>query len=41
MYSMLFGTLLTIAFLWLAHRRGTMVPRQRAERVSTLATLAR
>ncbi|WP_326590876.1 CPBP family intramembrane glutamic endopeptidase [Streptomyces brevispora] len=40
-YSMLFGTLLTIAFLWLAHRRGTMVPRQRAERVSTLATLAR
>lgn len=40
-YSMLFGALLTAAFLWLARRRGTIVPRQRAERVSALAILAR
>ncbi|WP_030831282.1 CPBP family intramembrane glutamic endopeptidase [Streptomyces hygroscopicus] len=40
-YSVLFGALLTIAFLWLARRRGHIVPRQRAERVNALATLAR
>ncbi|TWV34528.1 CPBP family intramembrane metalloprotease [Streptomyces misionensis] len=40
-YSVLFGALLTVAFLWLAHRRGHIVPRQRAERVDALATLAR
>ncbi|SEB77226.1 hypothetical protein SAMN04490357_0351 [Streptomyces misionensis] len=40
-YSVLFGALLTVAFLWLAHRRGHIVPRQRAERVNALATLAR
>ncbi|MFF8596682.1 CPBP family intramembrane glutamic endopeptidase [Streptomyces sp. NPDC015220] len=40
-YSMLFGALLTVAFLWPAGRRGNIVPRRRAERVNTLATLAR
>ncbi|MFF4378292.1 CPBP family intramembrane glutamic endopeptidase [Kitasatospora sp. NPDC001547] len=40
-YAMLFGTLLTVAFLWLARRRGHIVPRQRVERVKALATLAR
>ncbi|MFD7719514.1 CPBP family intramembrane glutamic endopeptidase [Streptomyces sp. NPDC059814] len=27
-YSVLFGVLLTIAFMWLAHRRGNLVPRR-------------
>nr|BFD81750.1 type II CAAX endopeptidase family protein [Streptomyces sp. Xyl84] len=40
-YSVVFGALLTIVFLWLAHRRGTIVPRRRTERVDALATLAR
>ncbi|MEW2625612.1 CPBP family intramembrane glutamic endopeptidase [Streptomyces sp. NPDC048106] len=40
-YSVLFGALLMVAFLWLAHRRGHIVPRQRAERVNALATLTR
>ncbi|AEW99907.1 CPBP family intramembrane glutamic endopeptidase [Streptantibioticus cattleyicolor] len=40
-YAMLFGALLTVAFLWLARRRGHIVPRQRAGRVDALATLAR
>ncbi|MET9148053.1 CPBP family intramembrane glutamic endopeptidase [Streptomyces sp. NPDC057197] len=40
-YAMLSGALLTVAFLWLARRRGHIVPRQRAERVEALATLAR
>ncbi|MFF4884963.1 CPBP family intramembrane glutamic endopeptidase [Streptomyces nigra] len=40
-YSVLFGALLTVGFLVVAHRRGTIVPRRRAERVDTLATLAR
>ncbi|MFI2641797.1 lysostaphin resistance A-like protein [Streptomyces sp. NPDC018610] len=40
-YAMLAGGLLTLAFLWLARRRGHIVPRQRAERVDALATLAR
>ncbi|MFB7593808.1 lysostaphin resistance A-like protein [Streptomyces sp. NPDC056160] len=40
-YAMLSGALLTVVFLWLARRRGHIVPRQRAERVEALATLAR
>ncbi|MGW3167916.1 CPBP family intramembrane glutamic endopeptidase [Streptomyces sp. NPDC001142] len=40
-YSVLFGALLTVAFLWLARRRGHIVPRQRAERVNALAKLVR
>ncbi|GAB1333237.1 CPBP family intramembrane glutamic endopeptidase [Streptomyces sennicomposti] len=40
-YSVAFGTLLTICFLVVAHRRGNIVPRRRAGRVDTLAALAR
>ncbi|MET9499417.1 CPBP family intramembrane glutamic endopeptidase [Streptomyces sp. NPDC006552] len=40
-YAVLAGALLTLTFLWLAHRRGTVVPRRRAERVGALVTLAR
>ncbi|MFF9351681.1 CPBP family intramembrane glutamic endopeptidase [Streptomyces sp. NPDC014734] len=40
-YAVLFGALLTVAFLWLARRRGHIVPRQRAGRVDALAALAR
>ncbi|MFH8803962.1 lysostaphin resistance A-like protein [Streptomyces sp. NPDC017936] len=40
-YAILAGGLLTIVFLRLAHRRGTVVPRRRAERVDALATLPR
>lgn len=40
-YSVVFGALLTIGFLVVAHRRGNIVPRRRTERVSALATLAR
>ncbi|MEV5985639.1 type II CAAX endopeptidase family protein [Streptomyces sp. NPDC052051] len=40
-YSILIGAVLTLVFLWLAHRRGTVVPRRRAERAGALATLAR
>ncbi|MFH8449302.1 lysostaphin resistance A-like protein [Streptomyces fungicidicus] len=41
-YSVLFGALLTLAFLWLAHRRGRLVPRRRrADRADTTATLPR
>ncbi|MEU5251956.1 CPBP family intramembrane glutamic endopeptidase [Streptomyces longwoodensis] len=40
-YAMLFGALLTVAFLGLARRRGTVVPRRRAGRADTLATLPR
>ncbi|MFF9077908.1 CPBP family intramembrane glutamic endopeptidase [Streptomyces sp. NPDC014735] len=40
-YSVLFGALLTVAFLWLARRRGHIVPRQHAERVNALAKLIR
>lgn len=42
-YSVLFGVLLTLAFLWLAHRRGNLVPRRRrgAGRAGTAATLPR
>jgi len=42
LYSVLFGVLATIAFLWLAHRRGNLVPRgRRADRVATTTTLSR
>ncbi|MFF8505499.1 CPBP family intramembrane glutamic endopeptidase [Streptomyces anulatus] len=37
-YAVLFGALLTIGFLWLAHRRGNLVPRRRADRVTTPTT---
>ncbi|MEU7469106.1 type II CAAX endopeptidase family protein [Streptomyces sp. NPDC044984] len=41
-YSVLFGVLLTVGFLWLAHRRGNLVPRRRrAERVDGTARLPR
>ncbi|MBT3153381.1 CPBP family intramembrane metalloprotease [Streptomyces sp. CHD11] len=41
-YALLFGVLLTIAFLWLARRRGNLVPRAgRADRVDTTVTLPR
>ncbi|MER7581840.1 type II CAAX endopeptidase family protein [Kitasatospora sp. NPDC097691] len=40
-YATLFGALLMVVFLRLARRRGHIVPRQRAERVDALATLAR
>ncbi|GAA4605303.1 type II CAAX endopeptidase family protein [Actinoallomurus liliacearum] len=39
-YSVLFGALLTIVFLWLAHRRGNLVPLRRSARAATTATLA-
>jgi membrane protease YdiL (CAAX protease family) len=42
LYSVLFCVLATGAFLWLAHRRGTLVPRRgRAERAGAVTTLAR
>ncbi|MEU9645842.1 type II CAAX endopeptidase family protein [Streptomyces sp. NPDC048188] len=43
-YSVGFGMLLTLVFLWLAHRRGNIVPfgsRRRAAGVDTAATLPR
>ncbi|MEV8443504.1 type II CAAX endopeptidase family protein [Actinosynnema sp. NPDC051121] len=40
-YSVAAGTLLTVAFLWLARRRGHIVPRRRrADRATATATLA-
>ncbi|WP_410639263.1 CPBP family intramembrane glutamic endopeptidase [Amycolatopsis sp. lyj-346] len=39
--SVLFCVLATGAFLWLAHRRGRLVPRRRAERVADVTTLSR
>ncbi|MBE8522609.1 CPBP family intramembrane metalloprotease [Amycolatopsis sp. H6(2020)] len=41
LYSLLFCTLGTGAFLWLAHRRGRLVPRRRSERVDDVTTLSR
>lgn len=38
-YSIVFGLLLTIAFMWLARRRGNLVPRRRGARVAATATL--
>jgi hypothetical protein len=40
-YSVLFGVLVTVAFMWLAHRRGRLVPRRRADRVAAPTTLVR
>lgn len=39
-YALVFGLLLTIAFLWLARRRGNLVPRRRAARTGAAATLS-
>jgi membrane protease YdiL (CAAX protease family) len=39
-YSVVFGVLLTIVFLWLAHRRGNLVPRRRSVRAAATATLS-
>ncbi|GAA0359876.1 CPBP family intramembrane metalloprotease [Actinoallomurus spadix] len=39
-YSILFGALLTVAFMWLAHRRGNLVPLRRSARAAATATLA-
>lgn len=39
-YSVVFGVLLTIVFLWLARRRGNLVPRRRGVRADATATLA-
>jgi membrane protease YdiL (CAAX protease family) len=41
LYAVLFGTLLTICFLIVAHRRGNIVPLRRAERANALVGLAR
>ncbi|MDQ7809286.1 type II CAAX endopeptidase family protein [Amycolatopsis sp. A133] len=41
LYSVLFCVLATGAFLWLAHRRGNLVPRRRAERAADVTTLSR
>ncbi|MEV0056498.1 hypothetical protein AB0H34_39180 [Saccharopolyspora shandongensis] len=41
-YSVLFCVLATIAFLWLARRRGNLVfRRRRADRIAATATLPR
>ncbi|MGI5133018.1 CPBP family intramembrane glutamic endopeptidase [Pseudonocardia sp. CA-107938] len=40
LYSVVFCVVATIVFLWLAHRRGHLVPRRRADRAA-VATLAR
>ncbi|MFB4317710.1 lysostaphin resistance A-like protein [Actinomadura sp. 21ATH] len=39
-YAVLFGALLTVVFLWLAHRRGNVVPVRRRDRAAATATLA-
>ncbi|GAB3957895.1 type II CAAX endopeptidase family protein [Actinoallomurus acanthiterrae] len=39
-YTVVFGVLLTIVFLWVAHRRGNLVPRRRGARTAATATLA-
>ncbi|MER6825481.1 CPBP family intramembrane glutamic endopeptidase [Streptosporangium sp. NPDC000563] len=38
-YAVLFGVLLTIAFMWLARRRGNLFPRRRGARSGETATL--
>lgn len=40
LYSVVFGVLLTIVFMWVARRRGNLVPRRRSTRVAAAATLA-
>jgi membrane protease YdiL (CAAX protease family) len=39
-YAVVFGLLLTLGFLWLAHRRGNLVPRRRGAQADTTATLS-
>jgi membrane protease YdiL (CAAX protease family) len=39
-YSVLFGLLVMLGFMWLAHRRGNLVPRRRGTRAATTARLA-
>ncbi len=39
-YAVLFGVLLTIAFMWLARRRGNLVPRRRSARAGATTTLS-
>ncbi|MEV4376652.1 CPBP family intramembrane glutamic endopeptidase [Streptosporangium sp. NPDC049644] len=39
-YAVAFGALLTIVFMWLAHRRGNLVPRRRGARTDATATLS-
>jgi membrane protease YdiL (CAAX protease family) len=39
-YSVVFGLLLTFAFMWLARRRGNLVPRRRGDRQGATATLS-
>lgn len=40
-YTLVFCSLVTVALLWFAHRRGRLVPRRRADRVAPTATLSR
>ncbi|MFJ4842588.1 lysostaphin resistance A-like protein [Streptomyces sp. NPDC088746] len=40
-YSVVFGALITAAFLWLAHRRGNLVPRRGADKTAAATTLPR
>ncbi|MDO0932665.1 type II CAAX endopeptidase family protein [Streptomyces sp. DG2A-72] len=40
-YAILFGVLVTIAFMWLAHRRGHVVPRRRTDRNDATTRLVR
>jgi uncharacterized protein len=40
LYSVVFGVLVTSVFMWLARRRGHLVPRRRSARVAAVATLA-
>ncbi|MEV8228877.1 type II CAAX endopeptidase family protein [Streptomyces sp. NPDC079167] len=40
-YAVLFGALATIGFMWLARKRGNLVPRRRADRVAATTTLPR
>ncbi|MEU8176504.1 CPBP family intramembrane glutamic endopeptidase [Microbispora hainanensis] len=40
-YAVLFGALLTIVFMWLARRRGNLVPLRRQARAAAAATLSR
>ncbi|WP_026403117.1 CPBP family intramembrane glutamic endopeptidase [Actinomadura rifamycini] len=39
-YAVLAGAVLTVVFMWLAHRRGHVVPRRRRDRAAATATLA-
>ncbi|WP_250291162.1 CPBP family intramembrane glutamic endopeptidase [Streptomyces atroolivaceus] len=40
-YAVLFGILATIGFMWLARKRGNLVPRRRADRLAATTTLPR